>query len=112
MLWMPAHATGSPSNLTAPRTTHAASRPGSRHRWPPTPRSSAVGRAYVQLCRSYPPPRLRDCQIRPPRQRRPDRELGSPSPPFFRREQVALPCSSLWRTIVGDAQQHVDKYGI
>ncbi|GMN69971.1 hypothetical protein TIFTF001_039016 [Ficus carica] len=54
MLWMPARGLGSPPNLTAPRTTHAALRPGSRRRWPP--RSSVVGRAYVRLCRFYPPP--------------------------------------------------------
>ncbi|GMN20905.1 hypothetical protein TIFTF001_048819 [Ficus carica] len=89
--WLLARAPGSPPNLTAPRTTHAALRPGSRRRWPP--RSSAVGHAYVRLCRSYPPP-----WIRPPRQRRPDCELRSPSPPFFRSEQVASPCSFLRRT--------------
>ncbi|GMN67048.1 hypothetical protein TIFTF001_036110 [Ficus carica] len=54
MLWMPARGPGSPPNLTAPRTTHAALRPGSQRRWPP--RSSVVGRAYVRLCRSYPLP--------------------------------------------------------
>ncbi|GMN18634.1 hypothetical protein TIFTF001_050814 [Ficus carica] len=42
MLWMLARGPGSPPNLTAPRTTHAALRPGSQRRWPP--KSSAVGR--------------------------------------------------------------------
>ncbi|GMN32401.1 hypothetical protein TIFTF001_003655 [Ficus carica] len=42
MLWMPTRGPGSPLHLTAPRTTHAALRPGSQRRWPP--RSSAVGR--------------------------------------------------------------------
>ncbi|GMN37141.1 hypothetical protein TIFTF001_006567 [Ficus carica] len=47
MLWMPARAHGSPPILTAPRTTHVTFHLRSRRRWPP--RSSAMGRAYVQL---------------------------------------------------------------